>query len=109
MTSLTTTICHAQTPKPLQLCIVTFKQISFHRHQTLPYCEFLIPGVFVHMRTRSQKHPAIAAKSTLLIGLIVQLLTAYLSFLRHRWFGHLLFYFFGYLVYCFFFFFLRNK
>lgn len=59
--------------------------------------------MFVRARARSQKHPAIAAKSALLIRLIVQLFTASLSFLRHRWFGY--FFFFGYLVFCFFFFF----
>jgi len=42
MTSSTTTICHGPTPKPLQLCTMTFKQISFHWHQTLPYCAFWI-------------------------------------------------------------------
>lgn len=49
--------------------------------------------MFVRARARSQKHPAIAAKSALLIRLIVQLFTASLSFLRHRWFGYFFFFF----------------
>lgn len=50
--------------------------------------------MFVHARARSQKRPALAAKSALLIRLIVQLFTASLSFLRHRWFGYFSFFFF---------------
>lgn len=45
--ALPQTICQGQTPKPLQLCTMTFKWISFHLHQTRPNCAFLIPCVFM--------------------------------------------------------------
>lgn len=41
----------ASTPKPLQLCTMTFKQISFHlTSKPQPDCAFLIPRMFMQRR-----------------------------------------------------------